>query len=214
MKPALSKRLRTFRMYTRTSWTIISEETGLAARTLRYCENGKLSSNSIEKLSTYLDKKESTARRWQNLNDQEGKLEYYIDHLQPAWMPGTIVEFLDNPYLIMEPPTQLHISPVNGAIYMPDDRLEPIFAKGSLVGLHWIKEKCMWMDHYYLIVDNSLKIYMGIACQVWPETTIEFRPINKKYPSFYIHEPNIKAVFALQRPISFSLINKRKLGCQ
>jgi hypothetical protein len=88
---------------------------------------------------------------------------------------------------------------------MPDDRLEPIFAKGSRIGLHWIKPKFLLMDHYYMIVDNSLKIYMGIACPVWPETTIEFRPINRKYPSFYIHEPNIKAVFALHRPWSVVL---------
>jgi hypothetical protein len=193
-------RLRQFRIYTETPWAIISEETGLSGRTLRYCENGKLSASSREKLSAYLDKKESTTRRWQNLNDPEGKLEYYIDHLWPTGKPGTIVNFLDNPYLIMEPPTQLYLgAPVNGAIYMPDDRLEPTFLKNALTGLCWIKNKFMWVDHCYLIIDSFWQMYMGKVYPCLPNTTLELRPNNAKYPSYYIHEPNIKAVFALQK---------------
>jgi hypothetical protein len=40
---------------------------------------------------------------------------------------------------------------------------------------------------------------MGKVYPCLPNTTLELRPNNAKYPSYYIHEPNIKAVFALQK---------------
>lgn len=191
-------RLKTYRRITCTNWLDIAQKTGLSIDTLKRCEKDVFTDTTAHKLLSFLEKveEETTMRRLPiNSLQRPGILRY----ASPAARPGTIIMVDNEPQLVVHCRKDEHLGIfIQTGIFIPDESLEPRGKMGQFVGVHPlinIQSMSFYSGYYYLIVDRSLKTYLGEINECLCCKRVEVRYSNKKYPSVFLKRSTIIGAF-------------------
>jgi len=208
----IGERLKAFREKSKIKMPAIATLTGIAKETLYKWEKGTKPSNVNDyfQLKAYLDKMEN------QLDEEHLEAEYQkpatlrlpldrnrlpVPQTEGKASSGTITFFNDEPELIVDRINAPFLGPVEGAVEVSGESMDPTFTSGCRVVIIRLNNYRIldWGFHYYIIDKN----WMGSVRRIYEGQTesslrlVSDHPNQDKFPPVQRQWDHIEAIFRI-----------------
>lgn len=206
----IGKRLKEFRLKSKTKMPAIADSTAIAKETLYKWEKGTKPSNIEDyyKLKVYLDRMENKLEEeaFEFENQKPATLRLPLNNARPA-IPqtdakaasGTVLFTNNEPELIVDRINAPFMGHVDGVIEVTGESMAPTFSNGCRVGILRLNDiRILNWGLCYFIIDNN---WQGIVRRLYQgETTdslllVSDHPNQKRFPPIIRQWEQVKAVF-------------------